>query len=283
VAGEGDDDDGGEGEDGEDDAGGGFGEGVLHEADAEGGAECAVGEHPFPGGAHAFEEGFAGVFAVAEEEVTDRGEEDAAPDALVGGGDAVDVFAGRCGDFVGFAADDGTDALSECGDDAEENSEDECATREVEVFARSEGYGDSREDDEAAEDLAKGEGVIEPDPFEGGADGCGEAMEEDHGEPGADSRESLVEGEVADAEADDAAEEEKGQGFAGEASADGVGVEGEEKCGDENAKEIGFESADETAEAAAGDGREGEEDGGEERGERSGLEVGLRSVGVGNG
>jgi hypothetical protein len=108
-------------------------------------------------------------------------------------------------------------------------------------------------------------------------------MEEDHREAGTDSREGLVKGEVANAEADDAAEEEEGQCFSIEAGTDGVGVEGEEKRGDEDAEEIGFESADETAEAAAGDGREGEEDGGEERGERSGLEVGLRRVGVGNG
>jgi hypothetical protein len=127
--------------------------------------------------------------------------------------------------------------------------------------------------------LAKGEGIIEPDPFEGGADGGGEAMEDDHGEARTDSRECLVKGEVADAKADDAAEEKERQGFSREAGAGGVGVEAKEKRGDEDAEEIGFEPADETGEACAGDRRQGEENGGEERGERSGLEVGVRRLG----
>src|SRR5688500_15432295 len=94
---------------------------------------------------------------MAKEKVTDGGENDSAPDALICGSDAVDLFTGGEGDVVCFAADHRADALADGGDYAEDNSDDEGAAREVEMFLRSKSDGDTEQNDDAAGDLQERE------------------------------------------------------------------------------------------------------------------------------
>jgi hypothetical protein len=70
------------------------------------------------------------------------------------------------------------------------------------MFFGREGKGDAEKDHDAAGDLLEGERGAEPDPFDGGSDGRGEAMDEDHGEARTDARQCLVQREVAQAETD---------------------------------------------------------------------------------
>ena len=111
-----------------------------------GSAEC-VHDDPGPGLAP-FELGEAAGVSPAEPAIAevDCGDADAADDALVGGGAAIDGLAGVGGDEERFAAEHGSPTLSEGGQHAEDRATEELAGFQVKVVLRCEGDGHTDQD-----------------------------------------------------------------------------------------------------------------------------------------
>ena len=102
-------------------------------------------------------------------------------DPLEGGVHGVSVVTSKVHDGVGFSAQDSAGCVAQCAEQAKEDANGELAARESQVLTGSEGKGDTGEDDQSAEDLCGGKSVAKPDPFDGGGQGCREALNEKDG------------------------------------------------------------------------------------------------------
>jgi hypothetical protein len=123
----------------------------------------------------------------AEEEEPRGGEEQAGEDAVVGGVEAEGGVVGglTCGDgdIDAFATDEGAEALTGGGEEAEEETDGFHLYARRAGFTRKERDGDAGEDDEAPEDLGCREACAEPEPLTDGGDGSGEALRHEDREP----------------------------------------------------------------------------------------------------
>jgi len=102
--------------------------------------------------------------------------------------------------------------------------------------------------------LRAGEHGAEPKPLGDDGQRCGEALRHQHGEPGAEKRQRGKDRKIAQAHADDAAEQEPVTTGAAEAAAEQVGIRAEHESGEEEAAEVGAGGAD-GAQAAIGEDR----------------------------
>ena len=151
--------------------------------------------------------------------------DDAAEEALIGGGQAIEGETVRS--LKGVPAEDRSPRLTGGGAQAPENSGNAMSDGDSLAFAGREGERHSGEDERGTADLGWSHVRTEEEALRHGSDEWGEALAEEEGQAGADAGQRLEEGPVAEAEADHAAEKEEAKSGTVYALAEEMGVEAE--------------------------------------------------------
>src|SRR2546423_14211720 len=113
------------------------------------------------------------------------------------------------------------------------------------MLARHQGDGDAHQNSQSAENLDGSETGAEPGPFDQRAERSRQALNQQHGKTGAQTGQRLEQGDVAEADAENAAEEKDGERVALQADSKTVRPNAEKKGGASKTPEVGFSAANE--------------------------------------
>ena len=191
-------------------------------------------------------------------------EQQAAQDSLIRGCAAVDMLTRMPGHVKGLAREHGAAALSHGRDCAKHNPDGPCACGHVDTAVRRQGREDARQDRGAPRHLVESQSRAQPYPFHECPQRSGQTQAQQYPQSRAEVVIGSIQGEVAQAEADDAAEEQPGQAGAREPLAEEVCPQGQQDRGQRQPAEIGRPCPEQTRAASRTDGGHGPQNGGED-------------------
>ncbi|MDB6122416.1 MAG: hypothetical protein JWQ71_1409, partial [Pedosphaera sp.] len=132
---------------------------------------------------------------------------------------------------------------------------------QIEALVGGQRNADANQRDGTAEHLQMGQSGAKPEPFDGGGERGGEALNEQQAQAGAEPGQGLKQSRVAKTDADDAAEEENGKGVTGKSLTKRISPKTEKERGTRQTPEVCFRAANQIGGAVSTNDRDRKKDG----------------------
>ncbi len=182
---------------------------------------------------------------------------------MVGNRQSIHRMPGIPGQQLSVAAEDGANALTGRCDHAQENGVRGQGWMHATTSLWQQGDGHAGQNQSAGLKVFGVDPGSQPEPLGERSNGCRQTLNHERRQLGTEHRQGQKQCRVADSESDQAADDEPGQGDPAESGTPSVGVDSENRCGQENPNQTGRRRPQMMDRTPRRDRRQREEEGGE--------------------